>query len=47
MRAKTKFDRRFREVEALAAQKGSDMKTMGLEALDALWEQVKKEEKEK
>lgn len=47
MRANAKFDRRFREVEALAAQKGRDMKTMGLEALDALWNQVKKEEKEK
>jgi tetrapyrrole methylase family protein / MazG family protein len=43
MRANSKFDRRFREVEKLA--EGQDMKSMGLEKLDALWDQVKKEER--
>lgn len=42
MRSNSKFDRRFRQVENLA--KGQDMKSMGLEKLDALWDQVKKEE---
>lgn len=42
-RASAKFERRFRQVEALAA--GRDMKTMGLEALDGLWDQVKATEK--
>jgi len=40
-RANAKFERRFRRVEALAAERatGSD-----LEALEALWQQVKREE---
>lgn len=42
-RASGKFDRRFRQVECLAA--GQDMKVMGLEALDKLWDEVKAEEK--
>ncbi len=44
-RASNKFDRRFRGVESLAA--GRDMKSMGLEALDALWDQVKAAERAK
>lgn len=43
-RASAKFDRRFRQVEQLAA--GQDMKSMGLPALDALWDQVKAKEKQ-
>jgi MazG family protein len=41
-RATAKFERRFRRVEALAAERGigSD-----LDALEALWQQVKREEK--
>lgn len=42
-RASAKFERRFRKVEELAA--GQDMKTLGLSALDALWDQVKAQEK--
>ena len=40
--ATDKFADRFKKVEALAAARGIDMKTAGLEALDALWEEVKK-----
>ena len=42
MRSNAKFDRRFRAVEKLAGDQ--DMKSMGLEKLDALWDEVKKEE---
>jgi len=40
-RATAKFERRFRQVEALAAERGigSD-----LDALEALWQEVKKKE---
>lgn len=43
MRSSSKFERRFRQVEELAT--GQDMKAMGLEKLDALWDQVKAKEK--
>jgi ATP diphosphatase len=39
-RATAKFERRFRRVEALAAERGAD----GLDALEMLWQQVKREE---
>ena len=39
--ATDKFAARFKKVEALAADRGIDMKTAGIEALDALWEEVK------
>jgi len=41
-RATAKFERRFRRVEALAAERGIGR---DLEALEALWQQVKREEK--
>ncbi|MEA4912247.1 MAG: nucleoside triphosphate pyrophosphohydrolase [Oscillospiraceae bacterium] len=37
-----KFAGRFAVVERLAAQRGVDLKTAGLEALDALWDEAKK-----
>jgi nucleoside triphosphate diphosphatase len=40
-RATTKFERRFRRVEALAAARATGT---GLEALEALWREVKREE---
>ena len=43
--ATDKFARRFALVEKLALERGIDMKTAGIEALDALWDEVKAEEK--
>jgi len=43
-RANAKFERRFRRVEALAAAVGQDLTGADLDALDALWEQAKREE---
>jgi len=40
-RANVKFRDRFRLVEALAAARGIDVPTAGLEVLDGLWEEVK------
>jgi uncharacterized protein YabN with tetrapyrrole methylase and pyrophosphatase domain len=40
-RANVKFARRFQEVERLARSRGIDVKTAGLPALDALWDEVK------
>lgn len=40
--ATDKFAARFRAVEALARERGVDMKSASLEELDALWEEVKK-----
>ncbi|MEQ1872846.1 MAG: nucleoside triphosphate pyrophosphohydrolase [Ilumatobacteraceae bacterium] len=39
--ATVKFRRRFEQVEALARERGIEMKLVGLETLDALWDQVK------
>ena len=39
--ANRKFRRRFRAVEALAAERGIDVHTAGLDALDRLWDEVK------
>jgi ATP diphosphatase len=41
-RANTKFTTRFEEVERLAAARGIDMRTAGLEELDAIWDEVKR-----
>jgi MazG family protein len=41
-RANAKFQERFTEVERLARERGIDMASAGLEALDALWDEVKK-----
>jgi tetrapyrrole methylase family protein/MazG family protein len=43
-RAARKFERRFREIEALATEKDLDLKSMSLEEMDGLWEIVKERE---
>lgn len=43
-RANRKFRERFRQVEDLAAQRGVEVTTAGLEALDRLWTEVKQGE---
>lgn len=40
--ANRKFRERFEAVERLASERGIDMATAGLEALDALWDEVKR-----
>lgn len=40
--ATQKFDRRFRAVEQLAAERGLDLRALDLEGLDGLWETVKR-----
>ncbi|HET7601780.1 MAG TPA: nucleoside triphosphate pyrophosphohydrolase [Gemmatimonadales bacterium] len=40
-RANQKFIRRFRQIEALAAERGISMDGAGLAALDRLWDEVK------
>ena len=42
--ATVKFRRRFEQVETLARERNLDMRTAGLGALDALWNQVKSTE---
>jgi uncharacterized protein YabN with tetrapyrrole methylase and pyrophosphatase domain len=42
--ANRRFSRRFRAVEALAAARGVDVHTAGLEELDRLWDDVKRRE---
>ncbi len=44
-RANAKFERRFRRMEALAAEQGVDLSSKPLEAQDAFWDQAKAEEK--
>src|SRR6478609_1886500 len=41
-KANVKFATRFAAVEALAKQKGLDVRTVGLEALDGMWDEVKR-----
>lgn len=41
-RANRKFRKRFRQVEELAEARGIDMTAAGLEALDGLWDEVKR-----
>jgi MazG family protein len=43
-RANAKFTRRFGRLEALARDRGVVLEEAGLEALDELWDQVKREE---
>jgi uncharacterized protein YabN with tetrapyrrole methylase and pyrophosphatase domain len=43
-KANAKFERRFQRIEQLAAQRGIDVKSAGLEQLDALWDEAKGEE---
>lgn len=40
-KANAKFQRRFESIEQLAAERGIDVRTAGLEALDVLWDEVK------
>jgi len=44
-RANDKFQRRFEAIERLATERGIDVRTAGLEALDVLWDEVKAGEK--
>jgi nucleoside triphosphate diphosphatase len=41
-RANRKFEERFTKLERLAGERGIDMASAGLEALDALWDEVKR-----
>jgi len=43
-RANGKFQERFTQVERLARERGIDMETAGLQALDALWSEIKEDE---
>jgi MazG family protein len=43
-RSNAKFRRRFERLEALAAERGIDTRTAGLDALDEIWDEVKREE---
>lgn len=43
-KANAKFQARFEAIERLAAERGIDVKTAGLEALDKLWDEVKQSE---
>lgn len=44
-RANTKFERRFRRIEALLAARGRTPEQSTLEEMDTLWDQAKAEEK--
>jgi len=46
-RANAKFRRRFEQIENLAALRGIDVATAGLEVLDGLWEEAKQVTSEK
>ena len=43
-KANAKFERRFREIERLAKERGIDVSHAGLEKLDALWDEAKRAE---
>jgi ATP diphosphatase len=43
-KANAKFERRFKEVERLARDRGIDVSHAGLEKLDALWDEAKRAE---
>lgn len=44
-KANAKFQSRFEAVEQLAAGRGIDVKTAGLEVLDKLWDEIKRQER--
>ena len=44
-RANAKFERRFRRMEALAAERGTSLKALDLAQQDALWDAAKAEER--
>jgi MazG family protein len=43
-KANAKFERRFKRIEALALERGIDVPRAGLEKLDLLWDEAKREE---
>ncbi|HEY1953326.1 MAG TPA: nucleoside triphosphate pyrophosphohydrolase [Gemmatimonadaceae bacterium] len=43
-KANSKFERRFQRIEQLAKERGIDVPHAGLEALDSLWDEAKREE---
>jgi MazG family protein len=43
-KANAKFERRFREIERLAKERGIDVSKAGLEKLDELWDEAKRAE---
>lgn len=43
-KANAKFERRFQEIERLAKERGIDVAHAGLEVLDGLWDEAKKNE---
>jgi ATP diphosphatase len=43
-KANSKFERRFRRIEQLAKERGIDVGHVGLEKLDELWDEAKREE---
>ena len=43
-KANAKFERRFKEIERLAKERGVDVSHAGLEKLDALWDEAKRGE---
>jgi MazG family protein len=43
-KANAKFERRFQRIEQLARERGIDVGRAGLEQLDALWDEAKREE---
>ena len=45
-RANTKFERRFRAMESLAAADGTDLSGLSLEAQDRYWDRAKQQERE-
>jgi len=45
-RTNAKFVRRFQALEALAARRGTPLERMNLEAMDALWDEVKRAERD-
>ena len=46
-KANAKFEHRFQRLEQLAAQRGLDVASAGLEKLDVLWDEAKGEERSK
>lgn len=43
-KANAKFERRFQQIEKMARERGIDVAHAGLEKLDALWDEAKREE---
>ncbi len=46
-RANAKFQQRFEAVERIATERGLDVRTAGLDALDKIWDEVKRDEPER